>query len=89
MFEQSGHRRVPMQMDGVESMYTVGMWHDGEAQFHEGDEAMVDCVVICPEPFDAVVKPGVKFELWDGGFFAEGEVTERFEEGWATSSQTK
>jgi hypothetical protein len=77
-----------MQMDGVESMYTVGMWHDGEGQFHEGAETMVDCVVICPEPFFPVVKTGVRFELWDGGFFAEGEVTERFDEGWPTSLQT-
>lgn len=78
-----------MQMDGVDSMYTVGMWHDGEAKFHKGDEAVVDCVVICPEVFLSVVKPGVRFELWDGGFFAEGEVTERFDDGWPTSPQAE
>jgi len=82
MFGADGHRRVPMQMRGVESMYTLGMWRDGEARFEEGDETDVDCISICPEAIDSAVVPGAVFELWDGGFFAKGHVIERFDEGW-------
>ena len=63
-------------------MHTVGMWREGAAKFEEGDETEVGCVVIYPEEFSSVVKPGVLFELWDSGFFAEGQVIERCEEGW-------
>lgn len=81
-FEETGHRRVPMCMDGVEGLNTVGMWIGGAATFVEGDEIEVDCCVIWPEGFRNIVQPGVKFRLWDSGFFADGVVTDRCEEGW-------
>jgi hypothetical protein len=81
-FEESGHRRVPMRMDSVEGLNTVGMWIDGARQFHKGDETDVDCRVIWPEGFRKVVKPGVSFQLWDSGFFADGKVTEIFPDQW-------
>lgn len=71
-----------MQMEGVSSMYTLGMWHDGEARFVKGDETEVDCISICPEAIDTAVVSGAVFELWDGGFFAEGSVIQRFDDAW-------
>jgi hypothetical protein len=71
-----------MSMEGVEGLHTVGMWIAGAARFHEGDEIDVDCRVIWPEGFRDFVKPGVRFRLWDSGFFADGMITERFEDQW-------
>lgn len=82
MFGDNLHRRVPMSMDGVDELNTVGMWSKEPATFHAGDSTVVDCVVITPEIYFSIVKPGVHFELWDGGFFATGTVLERFESGW-------
>ena len=82
IFPENGHRRVPMKMSDLTSMYTLGIWRDGEGRFEAGDETEVDCVSICPEAISASVVPGATFELWDAGFFAEGRVTERFDEAW-------
>ena len=71
-----------MQMDGVEGLHTVGMWVSEEGTFKAGETAVVECVVIWPEAFSPIVKPGVGFQLWDGGFFAYGIVLERINEGW-------
>jgi len=81
-FDDNGHRRVPMSMEGVDNLHTVGLWIGGAAQFTEGQEFDAECRVIWPEGFINVVKAGVKFKLWDGGFFATGTITERIEEGW-------
>ena len=32
--------------------------------------------------FTAVVRPGVRFRLWDAGFFADGVVLERHDGAW-------
>jgi len=85
MFDESLHRRVPMQMDGVEGLSTVGMWVESARTFKAGDVALVECVVLWPDPYRKIVAPGTKFELWDGGFFATGTVTQRIEEGWLTA----
>lgn len=82
MFGSDLHRRVPMAMDGVDGLNTVGMWSKKPATFHAGDSTIVDCTVLAPMLYAATVKPGVTFELWDGGFFATGTVLERFESGW-------
>jgi hypothetical protein len=82
MFGDDLHRRVPMQMEGVEGLHTVGMWVDSAETIKAGDSVQVRCVVIAPEIFRPVVRPGVKFELWDGGFLATGTVIERVEKGW-------
>jgi len=82
MFGENLHRRVPMQMDGVAGLNTVGMWVQEPGTYCAGDAIRVECVVIAPEIFLAAVRPGVKFELWDGKFFASGTVLERIEEGW-------
>jgi hypothetical protein len=74
-----------MRMDGVDGLNTVGMWVDTAAVFETNDSVIVRCVVLSPELFVDVVKPGVKFELWDGGFFASGIVIERIEAGWRKS----
>lgn len=81
-FGEDAHRRVPMQMEGVDGLHTVGMWREGAGTFQKGDEIVVDCVVIYPEAFFAATQPGAKFELWDRGFFADGVVTTRFDDGW-------
>lgn len=82
MFGDDLPRRVPMAMDGVDGLNTVGMWAKEPATFHAGDSTVVDCVVIEPTLYSQVIKPGVMFELWDCGFFATGTVLERFESGW-------
>lgn len=82
MFDESLHRRVPLQMEGVDGLNTVGMWVERAGTFKCGDTAIVQCVVIAPDLYTHVVKPGVKFELWDGVFFASGTVIERHEAGW-------
>ena len=71
-----------MAMDGVEGLNTIGMWVDSPGTFRAGDLARVRCVLLAPELFSQVVNPGVKFELWDGGFLATGTVLERNEDGW-------
>jgi hypothetical protein len=48
-FDESGHRRVPMRMDGVDGLYTVGMWIDRAGEFRQGDEVDVDGRLIWPE----------------------------------------
>ena len=83
-FGEGLHRRVPMQMEGVEGLHTVGTWVLQPHTFQPGESTNVDCVVIAPELFKNVVAPGVSFELWDGGFFARGVVLERVEAGWPT-----
>jgi len=83
-FDDNLSRHVPMKMEGVDNMHTVGLWIDGAAQFSEGQEFDAECRVIWPEGFINVVKKDVKFKLWDGGFFADGIVTERIEAGWQT-----
>lgn len=81
-FGENLHRRVPMQMEGVEGLHTVGMWVKEAGTHTAGDTTVVECVVIWPEAFSPIVKPGVKFQLWDTGFLADGTVLERIEEGW-------
>jgi len=82
-FDANGHRRLPLAMDGVEGLHTVGLWIKmNKAIFSEGDEFDADCRVIWPEGFTKAVAPGVKFKLWDGGYIADGIITERIEEGW-------
>ncbi|RZT94991.1 hypothetical protein EV670_2737 [Rivibacter subsaxonicus] len=82
MFDESLHRRLPMQMVGVDGLNTVGMWVDEAGTFKAGDSTFVRCVVLWPELYDSAVRPGVEFELWDAGFFATGIVRERIEAGW-------
>lgn len=82
LFGENLHRRVPMKMDGVDGPNTVGMWAETAQGFEKGDSTAVRCVALAPELFVNVVKPGVKFELWDGGFIACGEIIERVEAGW-------
>jgi hypothetical protein len=86
MFGEDLHRRVPLQVDGVEGLNTVGMWVHEPATFRAGDSVIVECVVIAPELYSSIVKAGVKFELWDGGFFASGTVLERIEAGWPSDA---
>ncbi|QDQ27951.1 hypothetical protein FNU76_17265 [Chitinimonas arctica] len=82
MFGEDVHRRVPMAMDGVDSLNTIFMWAKAPSTFHAGESTVVDCVVIAPELYVSTVWPGVTFELWDGGFFATGTVLERFDDAW-------
>ena len=86
MFDESLHRRVPMQMEGTEGLNTVGMWAKEAGTYKAGESVRVECVVIAPEIYSTVVKPGVKFELWDGKFFASGTVLERIEAGWPSEA---
>ncbi len=82
-FDGEGHRRLPLQMEGVEGLHTVGLWTEKKNQILlENDEFDADCAVIWEEGFRAVVVPRVRFKLWDSGFIADGVVTERVEAGW-------
>lgn len=83
-FTESCHRRVPMRMDGVHGLNTVGLWTDVPANFQTGDITIVRCVVVAPELFEKSLKPGVLVELWDGGFFASCKVLTRIDDGWPT-----
>ena len=71
-----------MQMDGAAGLHTVGMWVHEPGTYSAGDAVEVECVVLAPKIFSAVVRPGVKFELWERKFFATGTVLERIEAGW-------
>ena len=71
-----------MEMEGVEGLNTVEMCVDEVQTFRVGDTAVVRCRVIAPQLYVEVVQPGVKFELWDAGFFAHGVVLERHSAGW-------
>ena len=82
VFNESCHRRVPMRMDGIDGLNTVGMWTDKPGAFHAGDSVTVRCVVLAPELFEKWLKPGLDFDLWDGGFFAKGKVLTRIDDGW-------
>lgn len=86
VFGENLHRRVPMEMDGVDGLNTLGMWTDGVQEFGKNDSVMARCVVLAPELFVDVVKPGVTFEFWDGGFFASGKVIRRIEDGWQNAT---
>jgi hypothetical protein len=82
MFGKDLQRRVPMQMDGVEGLNTVGMFIEHPATFKKGEYCEVDCVVISPELFVSTIEVGSKGRLWDSGFFANTEVTKIYSEGW-------
>jgi hypothetical protein len=82
VFPESCHRRVPMAVEGLEELYTVGMWTEAPATLHEGDHVDVDCRVIAPDVLSPVIQPRVNFKLWDGGFFADGVATARFDDAW-------
>lgn len=84
MFDESLHRRTPMQMEAVEGLHTIGMWVEHPQTFRAGESVKVSCAVIAPQLFESAVKPGVTFELWDGGFFARGVILERIDAGWPT-----
>jgi hypothetical protein len=84
VFNESCHRRAPMRMDGVNWLNTVGMWTDNPGTFQAGDSVLVRCVLIAPELFEKTLKPGVRFDLWEAGFFAFGKVLTRIEDGWPT-----
>lgn len=82
MFGDDCHRRVPVEMDGVEGLNTIGMFIENPGTFHEGDTCETDCIVIAPELFKPVIKAGTKGRLWDGGYFADVKVLKIYEEGW-------
>lgn len=82
LFQEDQCRAVPISMEGVAGLNTVGMWSDQPGKFYEGDKVMVDCAIGSLDAFRNVVQPGVKFRLWDGGFFADGVVIQIFEEAW-------
>ena len=82
VFPESCHRPVPMEVEGLDGLNTLGMWTEEPASFQEGDQVEVACRVLAPELLSPVIQPGAKFRLWDGGFFADGIVTARFDDAW-------
>lgn len=82
VFDKSCHRRVPMQMDGVDGLHTVGMWVDAPGKFLAGDSVVVQCVLLAPELFERSLKSGVHFKLWESGFIAAGTILARCDDGW-------
>ncbi len=81
-FDESGCRRVPMSIDGVDGLHTVELRIGRAGDYRQGDELDVDCRVIWPEGLREAVRLGVRFRLWDSGFFADGIVIETFEDEW-------
>ena len=82
-FDAAGHRRLPLQMEGVEGLHTVGLWTEKKNEvLSEHDEFDAECIILWEEGFHSVVAPGVRFKLWDGRFIADGVITERVETGW-------
>jgi len=51
VFNENLHRRVPMRMDGIDGLNTVGMWVDTASVFETNDSVIVRCVVLAPELF--------------------------------------
>lgn len=82
LFGEDCHRRVPLEMEGVEGLNTVGMWVEQPQRFEPGDTIAVDCRVIAPELFEGIIQPGSRGRLWDGGFFADVTVTEVCNDNW-------
>jgi len=87
-FDNQVHRAVPMSMESVDGLNTVILRIEGAGKFYKGDAIDADCNVIWEEGYRKAVVPGRKFKLWDGGFFANGEVTQRVEEGWANPKKS-
>ncbi|WP_299769075.1 hypothetical protein [uncultured Pseudoteredinibacter sp.] len=82
MFGDDCHRRVPVEMEGVDDLNTIGMFVESPGTFYEGDSCEADCIAIAPELFKPAIHPGCKGKLWDGGFFADVSVLEIYEDGW-------
>jgi hypothetical protein len=82
VFGEDGQRRVPMEMDGVEGLNTVGIWVDEPRAFPSGSTFQGVCRVIHEPAFRDAIKSGLASRLWDGGFFAEGRVIEVFRANW-------
>ena len=87
VFGDDGHRRVPMEMDGVDGLNTVGIWIDGPAVFSSGTSFTGRCRVLCENAFRDRISEGTKFKLWDGGFFAEGSVQNIHWKNWTEETE--
>ena len=82
-FDESCERRVPMSMEGVDGLHTVALAVQSPGTFKMGDDITVGCRVIWPEVFKSAVHAGVRFRLWDSGYFADGVVLERHDASWS------
>lgn len=81
-FPHSGVRNVPVEMDGVPNMNTVGFFHTPDAVVRGGEEFEADCRVIWEEGFYPAIRAGLTFRIWDGRFIAAGEVLHVYRENW-------
>jgi hypothetical protein len=87
VFGDDCNRRVPMEMDGVDGLNTVGIWIDAPSVFPSGSSFKGRCRVLWEEPFRGKIAVGTRFRLWDCGHFAEGVVDEVKLENWEPETE--
>lgn len=81
-FPDSGIRSVPVEMEGVPGLNTVGFFHSPNAFIQNGQEFEADCCVVWEEGFYPAIDDGTAFRIWDGGFIASGKVLHVYLENW-------
>ena len=81
-FPASGVRPVPVEMDGVSGLNTIGFFQAPDTLIRAGEEFEAGASVLYEEAFASVIRPGVAFRIWDGRFIASGEVLEVFPAQW-------
>ena len=81
-FPASGVRPVPVEMDGVSGLNTVGFFHTPDTLIRAGEEFEAGASVLSEEVFAPIIRPGIAFRSWDGRFIASGEVLEVYPAQW-------
>jgi hypothetical protein len=74
-FPESGVRRVPMGMSGVDGYQTVSLLYRADAEVPNGSSFDAECRLLYEGAFPDLIVPGATFVLWDGGDFATGVIT--------------
>ncbi len=81
-FPESGLRAVPLGVDGVCGLNTVGIYYTPNSVIPEGGEFEANCAtstVTWEKLWRAALRPGTAFHLWDGRNFASGVVLEIYD----------
>lgn len=76
VFGEDCCRKVPIEMEGVEGLNTAGFWIEQPNAFNTGESFEASCCVLYEEAFKDIVSKGKTFKLWSLGYFAEGIITE-------------
>ena len=81
-FPANGIRPVPVEMDGVSGLNTIGFFYAPDTLIRAGEEFEAGAAVLSEAVFASVIRPGVAFRIWDGRFIASGEVLEVYPAQW-------